>query len=52
MKSWASRDFEEKTTFTNDSLSEGDVVYESTKSPNNFGGPKAHASMKNRTISE
>ena len=30
----------------------GDVVYESTKSPNNFGGPKTHASMKNRTISE
>ena len=29
-----------------------DVVYESTKSPNNFGGPKTHASVKNRTISE
>ena len=30
----------------------GDVVYESTKSPNNFWGPKAHASVKKRTISE
>ena len=29
-----------------------DVVYELTKSPNNFGGPKTHASVKNRTISE
>ena len=30
----------------------GDVVYESTKSPNNFLGPKTHASVKNRTLSE
>ena len=29
----------------------GDIVYESTKSPNNFLGPKTHASVKNRTLS-
>ena len=30
----------------------GDVVYESTKSPNNLLRPKTHASVKKRTISE
>ena len=53
----ASRDFEEKqllqmtARFFMGELN-GDVVYESTKSPNNFLGPKTHASVKNRTISE
>ena len=30
----------------------GDVVYETTKNPNNFSGPKAHAPVKKRTTSE
>ena len=51
-----------KKTFTNDShifrswterawVNE-DVVYEPTKSPNNFLGPKTHASVTKRTTSE
>ena len=57
MERWASRDFKEKqllqmiAIFVMAELN-GDVVYESTKSPNSFGGPKTHASVKNRTTSE
>ena len=52
MDSWASRDFEEKQLLQMRTCVNGDVVYESTKSPHNFGGPKAHASVKSRTITE
>ena len=57
MERWASRDFKEKqllqmTTIFFMAEVNGDVVYESTKSPNNFWGPKTHASVKNRTTSE
>ena len=57
MRRWASRDFEEKQLFQMTAIFfmpelNGDVVYESTKSPNNFLGAKTHASVKNRTISE
>ena len=57
MERRASRDFEEKqllqmtARFFMAELN-GYVVYESTKSTNNFLGPKTHASVKNRTISE
>ena len=57
MESWASRDFKEKQFLQMTAIFfmaelNGDIVYESTKSPNNFLGPKTHASVKNRTISE
>ena len=57
MERWASRDFKEKQFLQMTAIFfmaelNGDVVYESTKSPNNFWGPKTHASVKNRTISE
>ena len=57
MERWASRDFKEKQLLQMTAIFfmaelNGDVVYESTKSPNNFGGPKTHASVKNRTTSE
>ena len=56
MGRWASRDFEEKQLLQKTAIFfmaelNGDVVYESTKSPNNFLGAKTHASVKNRTIS-
>ena len=57
MESWTTRDFEEKQLLQMIAIFfmaelNGDIVYESTKSPNNFLGPKTHASVKNRTISE
>ena len=57
MGRWASPDFEEKQLLQMTAIFfmaelNGDVVYESTKSPNNFLGAKTHASVKNRTISE
>ena len=57
MERWASRDFKEKQFLQMTAIFfmaelNGDVVYESTKSPNNFFGPKTHASVKNRTTSE
>ena len=57
MERWASRDFKEKQLLQMTAIFfmaelNGDVVYESTKSPNNFWGPKTHASVKNRTTSE
>ena len=57
MERWASRDFKEKQLLQMTAIFcmaelNGDVVYESTKSPNNFWGPKTHASVKNRTASE
>ena len=57
MGRWASRDFEEKQLLQMTAIFfmaelNGDVVYESRKSPNNFLGAKTHASVKNRTISE
>ena len=57
MERWASRDFKEKQLLQMTAIFfmaelNGDVVYESTKSPNNFWGPKAHASVKNHTTSE
>ena len=42
VESWASRDFEEKQRLQMIAWVNGDVVYESTKSPNNFFGPKMH----------
>ena len=57
MERWASRDFKEKQLLQMTAIFfmaelNGDVVYESTKSPNNFWGPKTHASVKNRTTRE
>ena len=42
VESLASREFEEKQLLQMIAWVNGDVVYESTKSPNNFFGPKTH----------
>ena len=42
VESWASRDFEEKQLLQMIAWVNEDVVYESTKSPNNFFGPKTY----------
>ena len=42
VESLASRDIEEKQLLQMIAWVNGDVVYESTKSPNNFFGPKTH----------